>query len=68
MAFTDGVIEGKSPDSEDFGEERLYRLIASHYRESAQKIVDAIIGELTEHQRGVDRSDDISLLVIKARE
>jgi serine phosphatase RsbU (regulator of sigma subunit) len=66
-AFTDGIVEGKSRHGEDFGEERLARLIGEHHERSAQEIVDCVMADLGAHQKGVERSDDITLLVLKAR-
>ena len=66
VTFTDGVVEGKNPAGRDFGDEKLSRLIAAHHHQNAQQIVDAIINELEEHQKGVERSDDTTLMVVKA--
>ncbi|MBN1442483.1 MAG: SpoIIE family protein phosphatase [Planctomycetes bacterium] len=65
VAFTDGVTEAKSPTGEDFGEQRLYRLIGSHHSSSAQILVDSVVSEIQQHQGEADRSDDISLLVLR---
>lgn len=65
VAFTDGVVEGKAPDGEDFGDSRLHRLIARLHDRRAQEIVDGIVADLEEHEQGAEQSDDITLVVMR---
>ena len=65
LAYTDGVVEGKDINGEVFGEDRLNRILVKNHAHPAQPIVDAVITELNDHQSGIDRSDDITLLVIR---
>ncbi|MCZ6794646.1 MAG: SpoIIE family protein phosphatase, partial [Planctomycetota bacterium] len=66
VAYTDGIIEAKDAAGRDFGEQRLSRLIASHHRQGAQEVVDAIIADVEAHEAGSERADDITLVVLKA--
>jgi sigma-B regulation protein RsbU (phosphoserine phosphatase) len=67
VAYTDGVVEGKNRNAVEFGDERLCQLITANHQGTAQEIVNAIVESLRHHQQGTERSDDITLLVAKAK-
>ena len=62
--YTDGVIEARSPDGHQLGEEFIYRLIAARQTDPAATIADACVNAAIEHARS-RLSDDV--LVIAAR-
>lgn len=66
VAYTDGVIEGKNRDGEDFGEERLARLVKENHQRTAQELVDKVVEALQDHQEGTEQSDDITLVALRA--
>lgn len=65
VLYTDGVIEGASPNG-FFGEEGLFRAIRASASAGlgAQETADAIVGATLEFQGGTAR-DDIAVLVLK---
>ena len=65
VLYTDGITEGQNLAGEQFGEQRLYRVIAEIADASAQAIADGILSAARVHGRGVDQYDDISLIVMK---
>jgi len=65
VLYTDGVVEGKSREGEEYSTERLSHLLKNSADKSAKQIVDAIVGDLARHERGVEPSDDVTLLVVK---
>jgi len=65
VLYTDGITEGQNLAGEQFGEERLYQLIAEIADAPAQVIADRILSATRVHGRGVDQYDDISLIVMK---
>ena len=62
--YMDGVIEARSPDGHQLGEEFIYRLIAARQSDTARTIADACVDAAVEHARS-RLSDDV--LVIAAR-
>ena len=46
-------------------EKRLHGLIRRHHRLSAEDILNAIIGALKNHNRGVRQDDDMTLVIKK---
>ena len=49
--YTDGVIEARSPDGHQLGEEFIHRLIAARQTEPAATIADACVNAAVEHAR-----------------
>ena len=62
--YTDGVIEARSPDGRQLGEEFLHRLISARRTESAAAIADSCVNAAVEHAESRLRDD---VLVIAAR-
>ncbi|MEE9617561.1 MAG: GAF domain-containing SpoIIE family protein phosphatase [Anaerolineae bacterium] len=65
VLYTDGITEGQNLAGGQFGEQRLYRVIAEIADAPAQAIADGILSAARVHGRGVDQYDDISLIVMK---
>ena len=63
IAFTDGVTEARGTDGEFYGEEKLLNLIKEPAA-SAGEILDRIEKSLSAHTKGVQQSDDITLLTV----
>lgn len=66
VMYTDGVTEAMNANEEEYGEERLMSAIRAHLDSDAAGIRDAIVGDV---RRFTDDtySDDITMLVVKAR-
>jgi serine phosphatase RsbU (regulator of sigma subunit) len=61
--YSDGIIEGRNPDGEDFGFDRFEQVIRDHGQGSATEVRDALLQAFAAFE-GV-QDDDITLLVIK---
>jgi sigma-B regulation protein RsbU (phosphoserine phosphatase) len=66
VLYTDGLTEGRSPDSELFGETRLAQAIGRYRHATAWEIVSALLGEVDAFSGGAAQTDDIALVVMKA--
>ncbi len=66
VLFTDGVSEAMSKEGEEYGEERLERLLSEHRGSAAQAVLEAIHHDVLGFTRGAQQSDDITLMVVKA--
>ncbi|OON67968.1 hypothetical protein B0919_14965 [Hymenobacter sp. CRA2] len=65
VMYTDGIVEARNAQDEEYGEDRLRQLLErSHYLE-AEEIKQSIIRDLEEFSRGLPPFDDQTLLVIK---
>lgn len=67
IMFTDGITEAMDKAKNEFSDERLEQLAVKLYKNSAQEILDAIREEVQAFTGGATQSDDITLLVMKAR-
>ena len=66
VLYTDGIVEGKDPGGNDFGDDRLQQLITETRELSAQEILNTILQDLQAHQKSAEQSDDITLMVLKS--
>lgn len=67
LLFTDGVTEATDPDLNEYGEERLQRLLGQLVKSDCQQIIDTIKSDVKIFAREAEQSDDITLLAIKKR-
>ena len=65
ILFTDGVTEAINRKEEQFGQERLVKLIEESYALSAQEIVKKIEQEVTTFSEGQSQFDDLTLMAVK---
>jgi len=71
LLTTDGIIEAKNSSEREFGIERLRQILESNHALSANRFVDALLGELSlwsECALGPGQTDDITLLAIDFRD
>ncbi|MBN2355459.1 PP2C family protein-serine/threonine phosphatase [candidate division KSB1 bacterium] len=64
--FTDGVIENMNERKEEFGEERLKKVVEREANRSAQQIMQSITNMATTYRGSSLPHDDMSLVVMKA--
>jgi len=67
VMFTDGVSEAMNRNAEEYGESRLEEVLKSVHGKPAQEVLDAIHLDVKKHTGDFPQSDDITLLVLKAR-
>ncbi|HTO94992.1 MAG TPA: SpoIIE family protein phosphatase [Bacteroidota bacterium] len=65
VLFTDGVSEAMSTRAEEYGEERLERVLSRTQGSPAGDILDAIHRDVLLHASGAQQSDDITMMVVK---
>jgi len=64
--FTDGISEAKDLLGEEFGGQRLARVLRDNATQPASKITEAIMAAVDEHTKGAAQHDDITLIVLRA--
>lgn len=65
ILYSDGIIEAENEDREQFGEERLARLIKENAQLPPEQLKEKIIHELDNFCHGMVQADDVSLVVVK---
>jgi sigma-B regulation protein RsbU (phosphoserine phosphatase) len=65
MIGTDGVWEAQNRQGEMFGKERFKDVIRQHADQPARNIIQAVIAEVDNFRYPLDKTDDITLVVVK---
>lgn len=66
VLYSDGVVEAKDPDGQDYSDERFARVVTAHAGDSAQDLLAAVLDDVEKHRGGSEQSDDLTLVVLKA--
>ena len=64
VIFTDGVSEAMNVHRDEYGEERLTRLLNHHKDTSADGLFELIRDDVEAHVDGAGRSDDITIIAL----
>ncbi len=67
VAFTDGLIEARSPLGEEFGEDRLVEVLLENAGLSAAEIENRILRAVEDWTAEAEQEDDLTLLILKVR-
>jgi serine phosphatase RsbU (regulator of sigma subunit) len=66
VLYTDGLTEARAQEAEDYGTERLERVLANHPEVSTPRpLVKAIRDDLAAYLGGVAPQDDLTILVVQ---
>jgi sigma-B regulation protein RsbU (phosphoserine phosphatase) len=65
--YTDGITEARNSFGELYGEERLKAVVKSGMDQTAQQLMESIMGDIRTFLSGTPLSDDLTLFVIKRR-
>jgi sigma-B regulation protein RsbU (phosphoserine phosphatase) len=63
--YTDGLTEAGNEKEEEFGMERLTRLVAASARKPVQALCDVILADVADFASGMPQYDDQTLLVVR---
>jgi phosphoserine phosphatase RsbU/P len=67
VAYTDGITEVENPRSDQWGAQRLEKLLRSCSRESPERIVNDILDEVSSFADGQPQRDDATLVVMSVQ-
>jgi serine phosphatase RsbU (regulator of sigma subunit) len=65
VLYTDGLTEAENPDEEEYGEERLAELCATHRGESLDDLATTISADQDAFVRGVPYVDDRTIVMVR---
>jgi phosphoserine phosphatase RsbU/P len=63
--ISDGIYEYENASGDQFGQERVAKIIASNVSQSAQHLVDDILRAVRQHGDRVPQADDITIVLAK---
>ncbi|MDH3284317.1 MAG: SpoIIE family protein phosphatase [Acidobacteriota bacterium] len=64
VIFSDGLPDQQNPAGEEFGDERLFRLVAEHMGELPSELRQRILHAVDEHSGDADQDDDMTLAIL----
>ena len=65
VVFSDGITEAMNEKQEEYGDERLEKLIERNSTLTSQELVSKILSDVQNFALGVPQFDDITMMVIK---
>lgn len=65
--YTDGITEAMDATGHEFGKARLNEALRNVAGADTTIIIENVLGKVRQHSSGVDQSDDITMLCLKAR-
>ncbi len=65
LLYTDGIVEARNPEGEQFGDGRLRKLLTDGGALPPDMLADRIYAATREHSRDSTQQDDITLLILK---
>jgi serine phosphatase RsbU (regulator of sigma subunit)/uncharacterized protein YneF (UPF0154 family) len=65
VMYTDGVVEAMNEESEEFGDERFFKLVAQLADKDSNQFVNMITRALDEHKGTAQQHDDITLASVR---
>jgi serine phosphatase RsbU (regulator of sigma subunit) len=68
LLYTDGLTEALNSDEEEYGVERLARLLLAGGFDSAGELIERLLEAVEAFEAGAPRLDDLSLMVIRVNE
>lgn len=67
ILYTDGFIEAVNAESEEFGENRLIRVIKKNHTQSAKNMVETIFREVKDFAGSSPQYDDMTIICLKTQ-
>jgi sigma-B regulation protein RsbU (phosphoserine phosphatase) len=65
LLYTDGVLEARDPDGDEYGLDRMMALIASAERSGPNPLVESCVREIAAFGRSPSFADDVSILALR---
>ena len=65
VIYSDGIIESMDAEHEQFGIERLTKVVETRLDEGARAILDAIVAAASAHAGAAQQYDDMTVVVVK---
>ncbi len=65
VAYTDGVVEAMNEKDEEYGDDRLVRLVQDHTDRTSGQFINRVIQDVEEFSGTAPQSDDITILTLR---
>ena len=65
LLYTDGLNEAENRQQEQYGEERIIQLMASHASQNTRTIIEALKADTDLFRDGAEQNDDLTMLAFR---
>ncbi len=65
LLYTDGIIEGSNPGGEEFGMQRVEKILVENRHQSIQETRDQLLHSFIKHYQREDLDDDLTFILLK---
>jgi sigma-B regulation protein RsbU (phosphoserine phosphatase) len=67
--YTDGMVEARGGNGQEYGYDRLRRVVARAATEgaTAREVRDSVLGDLSHFKGDEEQADDMTLVVVRLR-
>jgi sigma-B regulation protein RsbU (phosphoserine phosphatase) len=65
VLFSDGIVEARNTEGEEFGEQRIREAIEPRVGEPVERILERLLDALGEFTRGIPQADDLTAVVVR---
>lgn len=65
ILYTDGITESTNPEGDEFGSQRLLRVLEKYGDQEAQVLIDKALESVQNFAQGTDQFDDLTLISVK---
>jgi phosphoserine phosphatase RsbU/P len=65
VLYTDGVVEAKNPEGEEYSAQRLARIVGSHLQQRPSELIETIYASIGDFRETTMLADDFTLVVLK---
>lgn len=67
LCYTDGIVEAVNEKDEEFGEDRLMKVIQEKKDSSPKELVERIINRVNQYKGSAEQYDDITIFAVKMK-
>ena len=65
LLYTDGLNEAENQQQEQYGEDRIIKMITAHYNNNSHDIVEALKADTNLFRDGAEQNDDLTILAFR---
>ena len=65
LLYTDGLNEAENRQKQQYGEDRILQLMASHASQTTRDIIEALKADVDQFRDGAEQNDDLTILAFR---
>ena len=65
--YTDGLNEAENDEQEQFGNERLLKILRDTHFDTARQVIETLEAEVEKHRNGAEPNDDMTMMCLRVK-